>query len=181
MLDLQKSIYIYAGGPGSGCRGDNCGRPSTGGTPVYHGTQLGFAKKILKEGLKAGDVVGTSHYRVAWGTSSRNIALSYAAEKASEEWGKKKPQKYCALVVVKSGQVANQLAVNQISYVPAKEIDRVEVYRVSDVKKQYEKPPKGEWPVKPVRVIRATAGTVGAYAVVFLYKHAAKNDLSIGE
>lgn len=32
---LEATISIYCGGPGSGCRGDNCGRPSTGRYKSY--------------------------------------------------------------------------------------------------------------------------------------------------
>lgn len=57
-MNLTATIKLYGGGPGSGCRGENCGRPSTGEKPqqtlhqFYHGTVLPSAKKILVEGIK---------------------------------------------------------------------------------------------------------------------------------
>src|SRR5260221_14070532 len=53
-MNLASTIILLAGGMGSGCQGENCGRPS--GTKakvvVYHGTSLKAAQIILKEGLK---------------------------------------------------------------------------------------------------------------------------------
>lgn len=33
-MNLQSTIELFAGGPGSGCKGPNCGRPSTGGSLI---------------------------------------------------------------------------------------------------------------------------------------------------
>jgi hypothetical protein len=51
-VDLAATISIYAGGPGSGCNpaAGHCGRTVT----LYHGTTVANAKKILKQGFKAG-------------------------------------------------------------------------------------------------------------------------------
>jgi hypothetical protein len=35
-MNLTSTIMIFAGGPGSGCQGENCGRPSSG-TKVTRG------------------------------------------------------------------------------------------------------------------------------------------------
>ncbi|MDE1971211.1 MAG: hypothetical protein KGI50_06595 [Patescibacteria group bacterium] len=32
-MNLQTTLELYSGGPGSGCTGSNCGRSSTGGAP----------------------------------------------------------------------------------------------------------------------------------------------------
>jgi hypothetical protein len=41
-------FQILAGGPGSGCRGDNCGRPSTGGAKKEFKTASGATYTIFK-------------------------------------------------------------------------------------------------------------------------------------
>lgn len=67
IVNLNSTIEIYAGGPGSGCRGENCGRPAGEGTSVVEPTtapkievqfasllklakQLGFPESKVKEG-----------------------------------------------------------------------------------------------------------------------------------
>lgn len=52
-MQLEQTLTIYAGGPGSGCKGSDCGRPSTGPTSTWwHGTLSASAKQIFKEGLR---------------------------------------------------------------------------------------------------------------------------------
>lgn len=52
---MSATISLHGGGPGSGCRGPNCGRKSTGMSErteaFYHGTVLPSAKAILQQGL----------------------------------------------------------------------------------------------------------------------------------
>jgi hypothetical protein len=49
-MNLECSISIYSGGPGSGCIGPTCGRKSTGS--IYHVTHTKLVPKIQKEGLR---------------------------------------------------------------------------------------------------------------------------------
>ena len=46
-MNLAVTVSIYAGGPGSGCTGSNCGRKVT----LYHGTSVENARSILQYGF----------------------------------------------------------------------------------------------------------------------------------
>jgi hypothetical protein len=69
-MNLESTISIYSGGPGSGCTGPNCGRrPSQ----LLHGTTLTNAVKIAKRGFKPNEE-GYVHF-----TPLHDIAESYGA------------------------------------------------------------------------------------------------------
>lgn len=72
-MNLVATISIYAGGPGSGCRGENCGRTVT----MYHGTIEKFIPRILKNGLDPRKSVRGEH-RGAYLSALRKTARYYA-------------------------------------------------------------------------------------------------------
>lgn len=59
-MNLEHTLSLHGGGPGSGCRGPNCGRPPLSAGPegdlkegeYYHGTSIANARKILRSGIK---------------------------------------------------------------------------------------------------------------------------------
>jgi hypothetical protein len=53
-MNLESTLEVYGGGPGSGCQGPNCGRHKGSGDVVYHVTHTKNVNKIKKEGLKVG-------------------------------------------------------------------------------------------------------------------------------
>ena len=55
-MNLAATLSMYAGGPGSGCQGPNCGRPRT--VTFYHGTTGQALRGILKNGLIPGSSLG---------------------------------------------------------------------------------------------------------------------------
>lgn len=56
-MNLASSVSIYSGGPGSGCKGSNCGRPG-GKTRMYKDRQkIEEIDKILKEAAQQTKVV----------------------------------------------------------------------------------------------------------------------------
>ena len=76
-MNLTQMLKLEAGGPGSGCRGDRCGRPKSAptldnllptATPkmmpplVYHGTASSLMAKIKKEGF----IPGAGHGADSW-------------------------------------------------------------------------------------------------------------------
>lgn len=73
-MNLETTIQIQAGGPGSGCVGSNCGRPKT----YYHGTRSGLVGKIKKEGIKPNPdrIVGGRGF--AFLTTKKETAQWYA-------------------------------------------------------------------------------------------------------
>lgn len=75
-MNLATTISIFAGGPGSGCRGRNCGRKRT----YYHGTTSSNVYSILQNGLKKG--------RRVYISSNYNTASMYA-DLRSRELGEK--------------------------------------------------------------------------------------------
>lgn len=107
-MNLSATIELHGGGPGSGCRGADCGRPSIGkGVDVfYHGTVLPSAKAILKEGLKphsektfkTGNYPPESPYHHKEGiperkgyvyvTSDKEMAMTFAAARAAYDAAK---------------------------------------------------------------------------------------------
>lgn len=71
-VNLTAAIEIQAGGPGSGCRGDDCGRPSTGQASkgkvrvFYHGTTEKAGRLIARRGLVPGK-------KSAWGRLTKKV------------------------------------------------------------------------------------------------------------
>lgn len=80
-MNLASTIFLLAGGMGSGCRGPNCGRKV-----LYHGTTLEKANEILKHGFKV-KKSGSAHQGLTYGqkpsavyfAESEHIAHSYGA------------------------------------------------------------------------------------------------------
>lgn len=92
-MNLTQMLKLDAGGPGSGCRGDRCGRPRVGNDPgassrlnpfgseygqvipalvplMYHGTASSLMEKIKKEGFIAGKGKGADAWsKEHWGAS----------------------------------------------------------------------------------------------------------------
>jgi len=81
-MNQLATLELFAGGPGSGCRGDNCGRPSKGKqretkekfVVFYHGTSVEGADRIKKEGIlkskakmKTVDVTDIPHRALDYG------------------------------------------------------------------------------------------------------------------
>lgn len=88
-MNLTQMLKLEAGGPGSGCRGDRCGRPRSAAQPdfagiprpafgepgessnliplMYHGTASAMKAQIMKEGFiggkgKGGDAWSKDHW-----------------------------------------------------------------------------------------------------------------------
>jgi hypothetical protein len=88
-MNLATTLTIYGGGPGSGCRGPNCGRPSIGGKEqahvvakvllkgskyLYHGTSSKSIKRIKNSGLVAGKNYVTPFSGLAMNEASFKVA-----------------------------------------------------------------------------------------------------------
>lgn len=50
-MRLGDYITLNAGGPGSGCHGDNCGRPSTGGKDLTKYTPSSIKQSVLNKAV----------------------------------------------------------------------------------------------------------------------------------
>lgn len=57
-MNLAQSIELYAGGPGSGCHGPNCGRPEG---PGLTGREGGRLRRMLQEGYRSSGTMGRLH------------------------------------------------------------------------------------------------------------------------
>jgi RNA:NAD 2'-phosphotransferase (TPT1/KptA family) len=77
-VKLSTTVNLQFGGPGSGCRGPNCGRPKT----LYHGTTQKVLASILKNGLEP-TKSHEKYYRKVWVSSDYKTASDYAKQSAS--------------------------------------------------------------------------------------------------
>lgn len=179
-MNLAATVELYSGGPGSGCNPEkgHCGRSWEGKT-IYHGTAIDAAQKILKEGIKRSGSL-QQHIPVVYATKVKQVALSFAYAAAK---GLNRPitgdsefrdDKEIALVVLKPGvenlpHLEDQIyafpkGVKEVDFkedIPAKYIDRVEIYSVAGMKEDIDN-------VKPVRVLHADKAQVGETYLVVL-------------
>ena len=90
-MNLESTITIHAGGPGSGCKGTNCGRPRTGNkqnrtsyntvmvdfdnTIAQHRTGSGQPepKRVIREGRQLVEELKKRGYRVIVLTARTNL------------------------------------------------------------------------------------------------------------
>lgn len=173
LSDADEITDVFAGGPGSGCRGENCGRPA-----VYHGTLNDYAKNILQRGLLVSKAMGTKRI---WASELKKEALRYAIQgtvgavrekmigKSEKEITAALKRKQVALVVIenpgKAGFDADSFAVHETPVsVPARLISRIEIYNLSDALKsmRYAKD------AKPVRVMKAQATEAPALYIAII-------------
>jgi hypothetical protein len=125
---------------------DENGRWTGGAT---HGTSVSAAKKIMKEGIKSGKVLGNGQLGSAYVSRDPVVALSFAKEAGMNEYTRLYPnarvaeldsKAKAALVVLKPGVENNwtQEPDRQIfrteKTIPASKIDRVEIYSVKSIK-----------------------------------------------
>jgi hypothetical protein len=126
---------IAAGGPGSGCRGSNCGRPKL---ELYRGIDARYVKDTLKHGLVthnawSADEKGTKVFV----TRNKQTALGYADFHRSEG------AKRLAVVVLHGDKVLaadpqhkENRAQNEIGLskpIAAEHIHRIEIYNTKDL------------------------------------------------
>lgn len=183
-MNLASTIYIYGGGPGSGCnpQAGECGRKSSGDA-IYHGTAVDAAQKILKEGIKRSGPL-QQPIPVVYATKDKRVALSFAyaagvgLNRPIDKDSNFRDDKEVALIVLKPEvtdlpHIEDQLyafpkGVKEIDFakdIPPKYIDRVEIYSVDGLKKDIEN-------VKPIQVLHAGKSQAGeTYLVVLADGH----------
>jgi hypothetical protein len=186
-MNLQSTISIYGGGTGSGCNPEKgkCGRHSTG-QPIYHGTSLEAAKKILQDGIMKSSI-GQAGIPVVYATKNKSTALSFAYG-AAEYYGSSKGATEAALVVLKpeaekelphlkeTQMGAFPKGIKEIDFktdIPPKYIDRVEVYSITDVGKAMRTPYNTSnsldpFTVKPLSILHAGTPQSGETYLVVL-------------
>lgn len=64
-MNLQAATVLYAGGPGSGCSGPNCGRPKVGTTPDHTG-KIPVPADIARNGASLADSLQKASQRFDW-------------------------------------------------------------------------------------------------------------------
>jgi hypothetical protein len=67
-MNLESTLSVYSGGPGSGCQGSNCGRKRS--KFIFHGTSEKSARSILVQGLKSDTL--------QYAADNRKQAIEYA-------------------------------------------------------------------------------------------------------
>lgn len=163
-MNICATITLHAGGPGSGCKGPNCGRPRT--NVFYHGTVEENVHSILNNGLIDKDNVG-----VVYTTTSKRMALTFGMMKTEDYHRQTKTRDRnnlpVALVVMKKSwkpsRVTGIQPIGIAKNIPPSMIDRVELYRFGDVAKL----DNGVETPSPIKIIHADADDEsGPYFVV---------------
>lgn len=139
-MNLASTISLSCGGAGSGCRGENCGRPEG-----YHGTLSSNVKSILKHGIQPGYPPRVSL------SLDKKIALGYADAKSfAEKLETGKKEQLLAVVVVKDPLsigfkkqrgMSRHKEISREEKVHPRHIDRIEIYNPRNFS-------------KPVKVLR---------------------------
>lgn len=81
-MNLAATLAIYAGGPGSGCRGSNCGRPKTSETSGSPSLKVNGNGWLTSKGILHQNNKDESHYQSAirLGLAKENVNTRDAIE-----------------------------------------------------------------------------------------------------
>lgn len=149
-MDIATTISIYAGGPGSGCQGANCGRPITGKSFKMMRRRLKQQGLKLKKNLSPWDIVKT------FDTWKRSEKLRQQAKKTQQKQEQKAKGKLAK--AEKKGKLGQKISKKEprIDLQPVwkgnvkHQYTSAQGHQITELNspRQYEKN-KGTWVLKP--------------------------------